>query len=79
MSPSSVEKDLQQLLIIHRMVGDLNLPVEIVAVDTVREADGLAMSSRNARLQGEAEKSPAIPRGLVLADRAYRDGQRSAR
>lgn len=44
------EKDYQQLLIVRRMVADLNLPVEILALPTVREADGLALSSRNRRL-----------------------------
>lgn len=45
------QKDAQQVLVIRRMVADLNLPVEVVAVPTVREPDGLAMSSRNALLE----------------------------
>ncbi|MEM9208511.1 MAG: pantoate--beta-alanine ligase [Pseudomonadota bacterium] len=52
------QKDYQQLLIIRRMVTDLNLPVEIVAAPTVREADGLAMSSRNQYLS-EADRALA--------------------
>ncbi|MEX0350944.1 MAG: pantoate--beta-alanine ligase [Paracoccaceae bacterium] len=44
------EKDYQQLLVVRRMAGDLNIPIEVVGCDTVREASGLAMSSRNRRL-----------------------------
>ncbi|MEO0912692.1 MAG: pantoate--beta-alanine ligase, partial [Pseudomonadota bacterium] len=47
------EKDWQQLQIVKKLVGDLNIPMEIVSCPTVREADGLAMSSRNARLSAE--------------------------
>lgn len=50
------EKDAQQLAIIRRMVDDLNVPVEIVPVGTVREPDGLAMSSRNVRLTAEQRR-----------------------
>lgn len=50
------EKDYQQLFIIRRMVKDLNLPVDIVPVETIREKDGLALSSRNARLSVENRK-----------------------
>lgn len=50
------EKDFQQLLIVRRLVGDLRLPVKIVGVETVREADGLAMSSRNRYLTDEERR-----------------------
>jgi len=53
------EKDYQQLVLIRRMVQDLNLPVEVIGVPTVREADGLALSSRNRYLTG-AERQAAL-------------------
>ncbi len=59
------EKDYQQLLVIERMVADLNLPIQIHGVATVREDDGLAMSSRNGRLSAqERAKAPALYRIL---------------
>lgn len=55
------EKDYQQLMLVRRMVSDLNMPVQIVSVATCREADGLAMSSRNSRLSTQQrQQAPAI-------------------
>jgi pantoate--beta-alanine ligase len=62
------EKDAQQLAVIQKMVTDLNMPVRIVPVATVRECDGLAMSSRNARLSpAERAIAPALYRALEAA------------
>jgi pantoate--beta-alanine ligase len=70
------EKDLQQVLIISRLVGDLNLPVEVQVGPTLRDPDGLPMSSRNRRLSPEARaKALSLPRGLELANRAYKQGE----
>lgn len=69
------KKDAQQLRVIRRLVRDLDLPVEIVACDTVREADGLAMSSRNAYLS-PAQRAAAVvlSRALHGAEERFRDG-----
>ena len=62
------EKDYQQLVAIRRMVADLFLPVEIIGVPTVREADGLAMSSRNLRLTpGDRAAAVVLSQALTLA------------
>ena len=74
------EKDFQQLQVVRRMVADLHMPVRIVGAPTAREADGLAMSSRNARLgAAERAKAPAIQRGLRTAADAFVAGETSAR
>lgn len=73
------EKDMQQLMVIRRMVSDLNVPVEIVGVPTVREADGLALSSRNAYLNGEERKAaPALYRALQEAVKRIETGEKRA-
>ncbi len=60
------EKDYQQLLVIRRMVADLNFPIEIIGRPTTREPDGLAMSSRNTRLTAaQRQKAPALYRSLL--------------
>jgi pantoate--beta-alanine ligase len=70
------QKDWQQLAVVRRMVADLNIPVEVIGCATVREADGLAMSSRNQRLDAKARNTaPALYRALVHAVRALSVGQ----
>lgn len=69
------EKDFQQLAVIRRMVVDLNIPVEIFGVSTVREADGLALSSRNSYLSpDERSRSVALPNALRSAADAIISG-----
>jgi pantoate--beta-alanine ligase len=73
------QKDAAQLAVIRRMVLDLNFPVEIVAVPTVREADGLAMSSRNAYLKGEErDRAAVLHRSLLRARQQFDAGERIA-
>ena len=63
------QKDAQQVEVLRRMIADLHLELELVALPTVRDADGLALSSRNARLSGdERARALALPRALATHD-----------
>ncbi|MCW5875528.1 MAG: pantoate--beta-alanine ligase [Anaerolineales bacterium] len=73
------QKDAQQVAVIQQMVRDLNLPVEVVVGPTLREPDGLAMSSRNAYLNTDQRMAAAVLyRALSAAQTAYRAGERDA-
>lgn len=73
------EKDGQQLAVIQRLATDLGLPLTIVPVPTVREADGLALSSRNLYLSpGEREKAPHLYRSLLTGAELFAKGCREA-
>jgi pantoate--beta-alanine ligase len=73
------QKDAAQVAIIRRMVGDLNLPVEIVVCPIVRAADGLAMSSRNAYLDpDERKRALVLQRSLLRAEHLAETGERNA-
>lgn len=69
------QKDWQQLQVVRQLVRDLNLKVEIVGCETVRDPDGLAMSSRNQRLTAQGRsKAPALYAAMLAAAREFRDG-----
>jgi pantoate--beta-alanine ligase len=73
------EKDFQQLAVIRRLVFDLSLPIEVIGCPTIREPDGLAMSSRNVNLTPEARRAaPVLLRALQAGRRAIEDGERDA-
>jgi pantoate--beta-alanine ligase len=72
------QKDAQQLAVIRRLVKDLHFPIQIVGAPTLREDDGLAMSSRNAYLQGEERRAATVLyRALTAAATALAGGERS--
>jgi len=73
------QKDAQQVAVVRRMMSDLNCDCELVIVPTVREADGLAMSSRNAYLTPDQRKeAPVLYRALQLGEKRIRDGKADA-
>jgi len=73
------QKDAQQLLVVKKMVADLGMSLEVIAVPTVREPDGLAMSSRNTYLNPEERKQAVVLyQALSLARRLYNDGEKDA-
>ncbi|GLH73037.1 pantothenate synthetase 1 [Geothrix limicola] len=73
------QKDFQQTVVIRRMARDLNLPVDVVVVPTIREADGLALSSRNTYLDEEARRRAlSLSEGLMAAKAAFEAGERDA-
>jgi len=73
------QKDYQQSLVVRRLVADLNLDLEIIVLPTIREADGLALSSRNVLLTPEQRRQAAVlSRALFQAQAAVRAGERNA-
>ena len=73
------QKDAQQALVIRRLIRDLNLPIELRVCPTVRESDGLALSSRNSYLSADERRAATVlKRGLDLAERLFSGGERDA-
>jgi pantoate--beta-alanine ligase len=73
------QKDAQQSMVIRRMVQDLNFPIQVIICPTVREADGLALSSRNVYLNPEERRAaPVLYRALTAAQQAFLSGERRA-
>ncbi len=73
------QKDYQQLAVISRMVMDLNMDIQIIGVPTVREKDGLAMSSRNSYLTSEERPSAlSLKKSLDLAEKLFQEGEKNA-
>jgi pantoate--beta-alanine ligase len=74
------QKDAQQLIVIKKMASDLDMHLEVIAVPTVREPDGLAMSSRNTYLNAEERKQATVLyQALKLAQKLYTGGEKDAR
>ena len=73
------QKDAQQAIVIRKMVSDLNMDLEVVVCPTVRESDGLAMSSRNTYLTPEQRQAAVVlSQSLALAERLWQNGERDA-
>lgn len=73
------QKDAQQVMVISRMAADLALPTQVIPCPTVREPDGLALSSRNVHLTPqERAAAPVLHRALLAAREAYQEGEREA-
>lgn len=73
------QKDAQQAIVVRQMVRDLNFPIEVIVCPTIREPDGLAMSSRNVYLDaGERQVAPGLYRALLTAREAFESGTRDA-
>jgi pantoate--beta-alanine ligase len=74
------QKDAQQLLVIKKMTSDLDMGIEVVAVPTVREPDGLAMSSRNTYLNaGERKQAAVLYQSLTLAQKLFAGGEKDTK
>lgn len=74
------QKDAQQAIVLKRMVDDLNVPTKMVVAPTIRETDGLAMSSRNKYLsEGERSQAPVLFRGLCRAKERFEQGEKDAK